>query len=135
MKNNTNTQTTTNNKNTQKKKSSWLTTNYAISGYSILIRTLVVILVTLMVGTCIGVGITHTDYKVKDTEGRGYVYTVEGTVVAIDDTLCTIEDTEGTLWLVDSDTLTRDSTVLMYVVDNNTNTQRDDEIARLWIAQ
>lgn len=134
MKNNTNTQTTTNNKNTQKK-SSWLTTNYAISGYSILIRTLVVILVTLMVGTCIGVGITHTDYKVKDTEGRGYVYTVEGTVVAIDDTLCTIEDTEGTLWLVDSDTLTRGSTVLMYVVDNNTNTQRDDEIVRLWIAQ
>ncbi len=118
-----------------KKKSNWLTTNYAISGYSILIRTLVVILVTLMVGTCIGVGITHTDYKVKDTEGRGYVYTVEGTVVAIDDTLCTVEDTEGTLWLVDSDTLTRGSTVLMYVVDNNTNTQRDDEIVRLWIAQ
>ena len=135
MKNNANTQTTTNKKSTQRKKNGWLTTNYAISGYSILIRTLVVILVTLMVGTCIGVGMTHTGYKVKDTEGRGYVYTVEGTVVAIDNTLCTIEDTEGTLWLVDSDTLTRGSTVLMYVVDNNTNTQRDDEIVRLWIAQ
>ena len=133
---NTQTQTTTNNKNTQKKKSSWLTTNYAISGYSILIRTLVIILVALMVGTCIGVGITHTDYKVKDTEGRGYIYTVEGTVVAIDDTLCTVEDVEGTLWLVDSDTLTRGSTVLMYVADNSTtNTQRDDVIVRLWIAQ
>lgn len=133
MKNNNTTPNRQTTETKKKKKSSWLTTNYAISGYGLLIRTLSIVLVCILVGLCAGVGLTHTNYAVKDTEGRGYIYTVEGVVVATDNALCTIEDTEGTLWLVDNKALTRGDTLLLYVVDNKTDTQRDDEIVRVWI--
>jgi hypothetical protein len=83
---------------------------------------------------CVGVYIANTNNAVKDAEGRGVVYTVEAVVVATDNTLHTVEDSDGTLWLIDNDTLRKGDALLLYIADNNThNTQRDDVIVRVWI--
>ena len=87
-----------------------------------------------LVAMCVGTYIANTNHTVKDAEGRGTVYTVEATVVATDNTLHTVEDSDGTLWLIDNDTLNKGDTLLLYIVDNNTqHTQKDDVIVRVWI--
>ena len=85
-----------------------------------------------LVAMCTGLGIANSQHIVKDTEGRGLIYTAEAVVVATDNTLHTVRDTEGTLWLIDNDTLTKGDTLLLYIADNKTDTQTDDVIVRVW---
>jgi len=82
---------------------------------------------------CTGLVVSNSQHIVKDTEGRGLIYTVEGVVVATDNTLHTVEDTEGTLGLIDTETVSKGDTLLMYIADNKTDTQTDDVIVRVWI--
>lgn len=86
-----------------------------------------------VVAMCTGLVVANSQHIVKDTEGRGLIYTIEGVVVATDDTLHTVKDTEGTLWLIDTDTVSKGDTLLMYIADNKTDTQTDDVIVRVWI--
>ena len=77
--------------------------------------------------------ITNNAHTVSAPEGKGTLYTREAVVVATDDTLHTVEDSDGTLWLVDNGTLRKGDTLLLYIADNDThNTQRDDVIVRVW---
>ena len=118
----------------EKKKISWLARTATLQNYGVLVITLIVACLTWLVAMGTGLHIGRTQHTVVDAEGRGTVYTVEATVVATDNTLHTIRDTEGTLWLIDNDILSKDDTLLLYIVDNNTqHTQRDDEIVRVWI--
>lgn len=86
-----------------------------------------------IIALCTGLCIANSQHIVKDTEGRGLIYTVEGVVVATDNTLHTVEDIEGTLWLIDTDAVSKGDTLLMYIADNKTDTQTDDVIVRVWI--
>lgn len=118
----------------KEKRAPWITKHTTISNYGILISILAIVLCVWLVAMCVGTYIANTNHTVKDAEGRGTVYTVEATVVATDNTLHTVEDSDGTLWLIDNDTLSKDDTLLLYIVDNNTqHTQRDDVIVRVWI--
>jgi hypothetical protein len=118
----------------KEKKTPWITKRTTMSNYGILISTLAVVLCVWLIAMCVGVYIANTNNAVKDAEGRGVVYTVEAVVVATDNTLHTVEDSDGTLWLIDSDTLSKGDALLLYIADNNTyNTQRDDVIVRVWI--
>ena len=131
-KNNTDTVSTVS--NAEKKRAPWITKHTTISNYGILISILAIVLCVWLVAMCVGTYIANTNHTVKDAEGRGTVYTVEATVVATDNTLHTVEDSDGTLWLIDNDTVSKGDTLLLYIVDNNTtDTQRDDEIVRVWI--
>lgn len=118
----------------KEKRVPWITKHTTISNYGILISILAIVLCVWLVAMCVGTYIANTNHTVKDAEGRGTVYTVEAVVVATDDTLHTVEDSDGTLWLVDNGTVSKGDTLLLYIVDNNTtDTQRDDEIVRVWI--
>ena len=77
--------------------------------------------------------IANNAHTVSAPEGKGTLYTREAVVVATDDTLHTVEDSDGTLWLVDNGTLRKGDTLLLYIADNDThNTQRDHVIVRVW---
>ena len=118
----------------KEKKTPWLTRTATLQNYGVLVITLIVACLTWVVAMGTGLHIGRTQHTVVDAEGRGTVYTVEATVVATDNTLHTVEDTEGTLWLIDNDTLSKVDTLLLYIVDNNTqHTQKDDVIVRVWI--
>ena len=130
-KNNTDTVSTVS--NAEKKRAPWITKHTTISNYGILISILAIVLCVWLVAMCVGTYIANTNHTVKDAEGRGTVYTVEATVVATDNTLHTVEDSDGMLWLVDNVTLRKGDTLLLYIADNDTrNTQRDDVIVRVW---
>lgn len=118
----------------KEKRTPWITKHTTMSNYGILISILAIVLCVWLVAMCVGTYIANTNHTVKDAEGRGTVYTVEATVVATDNTLHTVEDSDGTLWLIDNDTLNKGDTLLLYIVDNNTqHTQKDDVIVRVWI--
>jgi hypothetical protein len=118
----------------KEKKTPWLTRTATLQNYGVLVITLIVACLTWVIAMGTGLHIGRTQHTVIDAEGRGTVYTVEATVVATDNTLHTVRDTEGTLWLIDNDTLNKDDTLLLYIVDNNTqHTQKDDVIVRVWI--
>lgn len=118
----------------KEKKTPWITKRTTMSNYGILISILAIALCVWLVAMCVGTYIANTNHTVVDAEGRGTVYTVEATVVATDNTLHTVEDSDGTLWLIDNSTVSKGDTLLLYIVDNNTtDTQRDDEIVRVWI--
>lgn len=118
----------------EQKKTPWLTRTATLQNYGVLVITLIVACLTWVVAMGTGLHIGRTQHTVVDAEGRGTVYTVEATVVATDNTLHTVEDIEGTLWLIDNDTLNKGDTLLLYIVDNNTqHTQKDDVIVRVWI--
>ena len=118
----------------KEKRIPWITKHTTMSNYGILISILAIVLCVWLVAMCVGTYIANTNHTVKDAEGRGTVYTVEATVVATDNTLHTVEDSDGTLWLIDNSTINKGDTLLLYIVDNNTtDTQRDDEIVRVWI--
>ena len=118
----------------KEKKTPWITKRTTMSNYGILISILAIALCVWLVAMCVGTYIGHTQHTVVDAEGRGTVYTVEATVVATDNALHTVEDSDGTLWLIDNSTVSKGDTLLLYIVDNNTtDTQRDDEIVRVWI--
>ena len=89
----------------EQKKTPWLARTTTLQNYGILVITLIVACLTWLVAMGTGLHIGRTQHTVVDAEGRGTVYTVEATVVATDNTLHTVEDTEGTLWLIDNDTL------------------------------
>lgn len=118
----------------EQKKTPWLARTATLQNYGVLVITLIVACLTWVVAMGTGLHIGRTQHTVVDAEGRGTVYTVEATVVATDNTLHTVEDSDGTLWLIDNDTLSKDDTLLLYIVDNNTqHTQKDDVIVRVWI--
>ena len=118
----------------KEKKTPWLTRTATLQNYGVLVITLIVACLTWVAAMGTGLHIGRTQHIVVDAEGRGTVYTVEATVVATDNTLHTVEDTEGTLWLIDNGTLSKGDTLLLYIVDNNTqHTQKDDMIVRVWI--
>lgn len=118
----------------EQKKTPWLTRTATLQNYGVLVITLIVACLTWVVAMGTGLHIGRTQHTVVDAEGRGTVYTVEATVVATDNTLHTVEDNDGTLWLIDNSTVSKGDTLLLYIVDNNTtDTQRDDEIVRVWI--
>lgn len=115
------------------KKMSALERTYNNTGYGMLLIVSMTIVISLLVGYCVGAFITHDSYKVEDAEGRGVIYCVEAIVVAQDSTLCTLEDTEGELWLVDNPNLSRGDSLILYIADNNTKTDnKDDVIIQIW---
>ena len=118
----------------EQKKTPWLARTATLQNYGVLVITLIVACLTWVAAMGTGLHIGRTQHTVVDAEGRGTVYTVEATVVATDHTLHTVEDSDGTLWLIDNSTVSKGDTLLLYIVDNNTtDTQRDDEIVRVWI--
>ena len=117
----------------KEKKTPWLTRTATLQNYGVLVITLIVACLTWIVAMGTGLYIGRTQNTVIDAEGRGTVYTVEATVVATDNTLHTVEDSDGTLWLIDNDALSKGDTLLLYIADNNTqHTQKDDVIVRVW---
>lgn len=115
------------------KKMSALKRTYNNTGYTILTIVLITVVISLLVGYCVGAFITNNSYKVEDVEGRGVIYCVEAIVVAQDSTLCTLEDTERKLWLVDNPNLSRGDSLILYIADNNTKTNcKDDIIIQIW---
>lgn len=118
----------------EQKKTPWLARTATLQNYGVLVITLIVACLTWVVAMGTGLHIGRTQNTVIDAEGRGVVYSVEAEVVATDNTLHTVEDSDGTLWLIDNDTLSKGDTLLLYIVDNNTqHTQKDDVIVRVWI--
>lgn len=116
----------------KEKKTPWLARTATLQNYGILVITLIVACGVWVAAMSTGLHIGRTQHTVVDAEGRGTVYTVEAVVVATDNTLHTVRDTEGTLWLIDNDTLTKGDTLLLYIADNKTDTQTDDVIVRVW---
>lgn len=118
----------------KEKKTPWLARTATLQNYGVLVIVLIVACLTWIVAMGTGLHIGRTQHTVVDAEGRGIVYTVEATVVATDNTLHTVEDSDGKLWLIDNNTLNKGDTLLLYIVDNNTqHTQKDDVIVRVWI--
>lgn len=117
----------------KEKKTPWIEKSQIRANAWVLCVILCISVGVWLVAMCTGLGVANSQHIVRDTEGRGLIYTVEGVVVATDNTLHTIEDTEGVLWLIDNDTLHKGDTLLMYIADNKTDTQTDDVIVRVWI--
>lgn len=116
----------------KEKKTPWIEKAQIRANAWLLCVILCVSVVVWLLAMCTGLGVANSQHIVKDTEGRGLIYTVEGVVVATDNTLHTVEDAEGTLWLIGTDAVSKGDTLLMYIADNKTDTQTDDVIVRVW---
>ena len=118
---------------TKTKRTPWLNNTTTMKNYVLLIVAFILSIVMCGNGIITGCVIVNNAHTVSAPEGKGTLYTREAVVVATDDTLHTVEDSDGTLWLVDNDTLRKGDTLLLYIADNDThNTQRDDVIVRVW---
>lgn len=116
----------------KEKKTPWIEKAQIRANAWLLCVILCVSVVVWLLAMCTGLGVANSQHIVKDTKGRGLIYTVEGVVVATDNTLHTVEDSDGTLWLIDTDAVSKGDTLLMYIADNKTDTQTDDVIVRVW---
>ena len=118
---------------TKTKRTPWLNNTTIMKNYVLLIVAFILSVVMCGNGIITGCVIANNAHTVSAPEGKGTLYTREAVVVATDDTLHTVEDSDGTLWLVDNGTLRKGDTLLLYIADNDThNTQRDDVIVRVW---
>ena len=118
---------------TKAKRTPWLSNTTTTKNYVLLIVAFILSVVMCGNGVITGCVIANNAHTVSAPEGKGTLYTREAVVVATDDTLHTVEDSDGTLWLVDNGTLRKGDTLLLYIADNDThNTQRDDVIVRVW---
>lgn len=116
------------------KKTYWLRNTTTMKNYILLIVAFILSIVMCGNGVITGCVIANNAHTVSAPEGKGTLYTREAIVVATDNTTHTVEDSDGTLWLVDNGTLRKGDTLLLYIADNDThNTQRDDVIVRVWI--
>lgn len=115
------------------KRTPWHKGTTVAKNYALLLVALGLSIIMWGSGFLVSYVVVNNAHTVSAPEGKGILYTREAVVVATDNTLHTVEDSDGTLWLVDNGTLRKGDTLLLYIADNDThNTQRDDVIVRVW---
>jgi hypothetical protein len=115
------------------KRTPWHKGTTVAKNYALLLVALGLSIIMWGSGFLVSYVIANNAHTVSAPEDKGTLYTREAVVVATDNTLHTVEDSDGTLWLVDNGTLRKGDTLLLYIADNDThNTQRDDVIVRVW---